>query len=89
MKIKLNKKKKKLRLKLSTNFLYCKWWQGNHVALLSAFTEMGFKLRLDMPEQVMDITSLLFCNSAPTPEAFVSTLSDLSLRLIDFYGRNI
>ncbi|CAN4128255.1 unnamed protein product [Withania somnifera] len=31
--------------------------EGDHVALLAAFAEMGFKFRLDVPEQVMEVTS--------------------------------
>lgn len=46
--------------------------QGDHVALLSAFAEMGLKLRLDLPEQAMDVTSILFRDSTPASEAFVS-----------------
>ncbi|XVE97222.1 hypothetical protein REPUB_Repub03eG0002100 [Reevesia pubescens] len=43
--------------------------EGDHVALLSAFSEMGLKLRLDMPEQVMEITTLFFRSSTPANEA--------------------
>lgn len=57
-------------------------WQGNHVALLSAFAEMGLKLRVDMPEQVMDVTTVFFRNSTPATEALVSMHSDLFLGLI-------
>lgn len=45
--------------------------QGDHVALLSAFSEMGLRLRLDMPEQVMEITSVFFRSSTPAAEAQV------------------
>ncbi|KAI4379847.1 hypothetical protein MLD38_006092 [Melastoma candidum] len=31
--------------------------EGDHVALLSAFTELGLKLRLDIPEQAMEVTT--------------------------------
>ncbi|XP_042498174.1 uncharacterized protein LOC122076742 [Macadamia integrifolia] len=44
--------------------------EGDHVALLSAFAEMGLRLRLDMPEQAMQITSVLFRTSTPASEAF-------------------
>nr|KJB55250.1 hypothetical protein B456_009G069300 [Gossypium raimondii] len=43
--------------------------EGDHVALLSAFSEMGLRLRLDMPEQVMEITSVFFRSSTPATEA--------------------
>ncbi|KAK0571202.1 hypothetical protein LWI29_012394 [Acer saccharum] len=43
--------------------------EGDHVALLSAFSEMGLKLRLDLPEQAMDVTSVFFRNSTPASEA--------------------
>ncbi|KAJ4958436.1 hypothetical protein NE237_025547 [Protea cynaroides] len=43
--------------------------EGDHVALLSAFSEMGLKLRLDMPEQVMQVSSLFFRTSTPASEA--------------------
>ncbi|XP_042418895.1 uncharacterized protein LOC122007137 [Zingiber officinale] len=37
----------------------------DHVALLAAFTEMGFKLRVDMPEQAMTVVTLFFANARP------------------------
>lgn len=43
--------------------------EGDQVALLSAFTEMGLKLRLDMPEQAMAATSVFFRSSTPANEA--------------------
>lgn len=46
--------------------------QGDHVALLSSFTEMGLKLRLDVPEQVMEIANVFFRTSTPANEAAVS-----------------
>ncbi|KAK6158642.1 hypothetical protein DH2020_005956 [Rehmannia glutinosa] len=42
---------------------------GDHVALLSSFAEMGLKLRLDIPEQVMEIANVFFRNSTPANEA--------------------
>ena len=45
--------------------------QGDHVALLSAFEEMGLRLRVDMPEQAMEVTSVFFRNSTPASEALV------------------
>lgn len=49
--------------------------EGDHVALLSAFAEMGLRLRLDMPEQVMDVTSVFFRNSTPASEALENVKS--------------
>lgn len=43
--------------------------QGDHVALLSSFSEMGLKLRLDVPEQVMEIANMFFRTSTPAKEA--------------------
>lgn len=43
--------------------------EGDHAALLSAFEEMGLRLRLDMPEQAMEVTSVFFRNSTPSSEA--------------------
>lgn len=47
------------------------------MALLSAFAEMGLKLRLDMPEQAMEIANVFFRASRPANEALVSTCSIL------------
>ncbi|KAL3818398.1 hypothetical protein ACJIZ3_004303 [Penstemon smallii] len=49
--------------------------EGDHVALLSSFAEMGLKLRLDIPEQVMEITNIFFRTSAPASEAFQNARS--------------
>lgn len=54
-----------------TNYWYYEW-QGDHVALLSAFAEMGLKLRMDLPEQAMEVTTVFFRNSTPASEAAVS-----------------
>ncbi|XWS72867.1 hypothetical protein CRYUN_Cryun02cG0076700 [Craigia yunnanensis] len=43
--------------------------EGDHVALLSAFSEMGLKLRLDLPEQAMEVTTVFFRSSTPANEA--------------------
>ncbi|KAK6249369.1 hypothetical protein QUC31_020934 [Theobroma cacao] len=43
--------------------------EGDHVALLSAFSEMGLKLRLDAPEQAMEVTTVFFRSSTPANEA--------------------
>ncbi|KAK7293711.1 hypothetical protein RJT34_16584 [Clitoria ternatea] len=42
--------------------------EGDHVALLSAFAEMGLKLRLDIPEQVMEVTTVFFRATTPANE---------------------
>ncbi|XP_055960408.1 uncharacterized protein LOC126667228 isoform X2 [Mercurialis annua] len=44
--------------------------EGDHVALLSAFSEMGLKLRLDLPDQAMEVTNVFFRTSTPANEAF-------------------
>jgi aarF domain-containing kinase len=48
------------------------------VALLSAFAEMGLKLRLDMPDQAMSVAGLFFRSSTPSSEAMKTfkTLND-------------
>ncbi|KAK9099726.1 hypothetical protein Scep_023156 [Stephania cephalantha] len=51
--------------------------EGDHVALLSAFAEMGLKLRLDMPDQAMTITNVFFRASTPASEA-LETMKSLS-----------
>ncbi|XP_065634119.1 uncharacterized protein LOC112028464 isoform X2 [Quercus suber] len=48
--------------------------EGDHAALLSAFAEMGFKLRLDMPEQAMEMTSVLFRTSSSANESLVDAI---------------
>ncbi|ESW33524.1 hypothetical protein PHAVU_001G077100 [Phaseolus vulgaris] len=42
--------------------------EGDHVALLSAFAEMGLKLRLDIPEQAMEVTTVFFRSTTPANE---------------------
>lgn len=49
--------------------------EGNHVALLSSFAEMGLKLRLDMPDQVMEVSTLFFRRSTPATEALENVKS--------------
>ncbi|CAK9185542.1 unnamed protein product [Ilex paraguariensis] len=49
--------------------------EGDHVALLSAFAEMGLKLRLDIPEQAMEVTNVFFRTSMPAKEALENTKS--------------
>ncbi|CAN0859362.1 Esterase/beta-lactamase LipL [Linum grandiflorum] len=52
--------------------------EGDHVALLSAFSEMGLKLRLDMPEQAMEVTNVFFRTATPAtdPVENLKTLSE-------------
>lgn len=45
--------------------------KGDQAALLSAFAEMGLKLRVDLPEQSMEITNMIFRTTAPAAEALV------------------
>ncbi|KAG0515989.1 hypothetical protein BDA96_10G324900 [Sorghum bicolor] len=52
---------------LAKMFLSCA--EGDHVALLSAFSEMGLKLRVDMPQQAMDIATVFFRQSTTASEA--------------------
>ncbi|CAN6476422.1 unnamed protein product [Victoria cruziana] len=51
---------------LAKMFLACA--EGDQVALLSAFAEIGLRLRVDMPEQAMEITNIFFRNSTPSYE---------------------
>ncbi|KAG8636469.1 uncharacterized protein LOC110602898 [Manihot esculenta] len=44
--------------------------EGDHVALLSAFAEMGLRLRLDIPDQAMEVTNTFFRTSTLANEAF-------------------
>ncbi|CAH2044376.1 unnamed protein product [Thlaspi arvense] len=52
--------------------------EGDQVALLSAFEEMGLKLRLDLPDQAMSVAGLFFRSSTPSNEALktLKTLND-------------
>ncbi|XP_042453873.1 uncharacterized protein LOC122038283 isoform X1 [Zingiber officinale] len=61
---------------LAKMFLACA--EGDHVALLAAFAEMGLKLRVDMPEQAMNIATVFFRTSTPASEALenVKTLAE-------------
>ncbi|KAG0473941.1 hypothetical protein HPP92_015276 [Vanilla planifolia] len=52
---------------LAKMFLACV--EGNHVALLSAFAEMGLRLRVDMPDQAMEVSTLFFRRSTLPNEA--------------------
>ena len=51
--------------------------QGDHVALLSAFAEMGLKLRLDVPEQAMDVITVFFRATTSANESLVSIVHAL------------
>ncbi|KAK4783663.1 hypothetical protein SAY86_008037 [Trapa natans] len=51
--------------------------EGDHVALLSALTEMGLILRLDIPEPAMEVAAVFFRNSSLAHEA-VQTIKSLS-----------
>ncbi|XP_010541526.1 PREDICTED: uncharacterized protein LOC104814963 isoform X2 [Tarenaya hassleriana] len=51
--------------------------EGDQVALLSAFAEMGLKLRLDIPDQAMNVATLFFRSSTPANEAY-QTLKSLN-----------
>uniref|UniRef100_A0A0E0ADY8 ABC1 atypical kinase-like domain-containing protein n=1 Tax=Oryza glumipatula TaxID=40148 RepID=A0A0E0ADY8_9ORYZ len=65
-----------MRQALAKMFLSCA--EGDHVALLSAFAEMGLKLRVDMPEQAMEIATVFFRQSTTANEAKenIKTLND-------------
>ncbi|XP_073019567.1 uncharacterized protein [Primulina eburnea] len=43
--------------------------EGDYVALLSSFAEMGLKMRLDLPEQMMEIANVFFRTSTVANEA--------------------
>ncbi|POO03893.1 Beta-lactamase, class-A [Trema orientale] len=49
--------------------------EGDHVALLSAFAEMGLKLRLDLPEQAMELINLFFRATMSAKESLESMKS--------------
>ena len=59
------------------------------MALLSAFAEMGLKLRMDLPEQAMEVTTIFFRNSTPASEASVSISSNSQYCPIVFGSSNI
>lgn len=42
------------------------------MALLSALSEMGLRLRLDVPDQAMEVATVFFRSSTPASEALVS-----------------
>ncbi|KAJ3698677.1 hypothetical protein LUZ61_002382 [Rhynchospora tenuis] len=43
--------------------------EGDLVALLAAFSQMGLKLRVDMPQQALEMAKIFFRNSTPAKEA--------------------
>ncbi|CAI5956856.1 unnamed protein product [Closterium sp. NIES-64] len=43
--------------------------EGDVAMLLSAFSEMGLKLRVDLPEDAMAVTAFFFRTAAPAPQA--------------------
>ncbi|EPS65049.1 hypothetical protein M569_09728, partial [Genlisea aurea] len=43
--------------------------EGDHVGLLSSFAEMGHKPRLNIPDQMLEISTSFFLNSAAAEEA--------------------
>ncbi|KAG6543289.1 hypothetical protein Mapa_015203 [Marchantia paleacea] len=43
--------------------------EGDYASLLSAFSELGLKLRLDMPEEAMEVTNFFFRRSVPAKES--------------------
>lgn len=43
--------------------------EGDYAALLSSFTELGLKLRMDMPEDAMQVTNFFFRRSIPGKES--------------------
>ncbi|GJP49801.1 hypothetical protein CLOM_g8969 [Closterium sp. NIES-68] len=45
--------------------------EGDVAMLLSAFSEMGLKMRVDLPEDAMAVTAFFFRRAAPAPEAKV------------------
>lgn len=55
------------------------------MALLSAFAEMGLKLRMDLPEQAMDVTTVFFRSSTPASEASVSIQLESKSPVFIFY----
>lgn len=55
--------------------------QGDYAALLSAFTEIGLRLRMDMPEDAMQVTNFFFRRSIPGKE------SPVCVTLLMFVGK--
>ncbi|KAI3902688.1 hypothetical protein MKX01_011420 [Papaver californicum] len=43
--------------------------EGDHVALLSAFAEIGLRLRVDLPKQAMEVINAFFRASTPASQA--------------------
>eukprot|EP00252_Welwitschia_mirabilis_P011273 TRINITY_DN2536_c0_g2_i1.p1 TRINITY_DN2536_c0_g2~~TRINITY_DN2536_c0_g2_i1.p1 ORF type:complete len:761 (+),score=175.76 TRINITY_DN2536_c0_g2_i1:179-2284(+) len=61
--------------------------EGDYAALLSAFSEMGLRLRLDIPEEAMAVTKMVFRDSAPAKESLENMRSLIKER--DENRRNI
>ncbi|KAI3888422.1 hypothetical protein MKW92_009544 [Papaver armeniacum] len=61
---------------LAKMFLAC--CEGDHVALLSAFAEMGLRVAVDLPEQAMEVTNVFFRASTPASQALetIKSISD-------------
>ncbi|XP_023524043.1 uncharacterized protein LOC111788095 [Cucurbita pepo subsp. pepo] len=53
-------KKLPCTMKLALAKMFLAAAEGDHVALLSSFAEMGLKLHLDVPEQAMAVTNVFF-----------------------------
>lgn len=53
------------------------------MALLSAFAEMGLKLRLDVPEQAMEIITVFFRATTSAKESLVSIAICFGIMLFD------
>ncbi|RXH91884.1 hypothetical protein DVH24_020907 [Malus domestica] len=79
-----------LTKKLSSSFkkalakMFLASTEGDHVALLSAFAEMGLKLRLDIPEQAMEITTVFFRSTTPAKES-----SETMKSMVDQRAKNM
>ncbi|KAJ0044512.1 hypothetical protein Pint_05339 [Pistacia integerrima] len=60
--------------------------EGDHAALLSAMAEVGLKLRLDLPEQAMEVTTLFFRDSTPADEAedTMKIIAELKIKSMKF-----
>ncbi|OMO91123.1 Beta-lactamase-related protein [Corchorus olitorius] len=50
--------------------------EGDHVALLSAFSEMGLKLRIDTPEKALEAMTGFFRSSTPVNESQIEAFPD-------------
>ena len=48
------------------------WWQNDLAMLLSSFTEMGLKIRMDVSDDAMQVAGFFFRRAAPPKESRVS-----------------